>query len=139
MHKRIAAFVWHRQIPPAICVPISWDNTGGAGTRFDLNCAFESTTFDSANKSDAAGHTPPQGAVTAWNVIVPVVQSPTGCPAGTTPGQRPYPITQLAEVVITDVIVPPAQGTPHGVMVSSINCFPCGDWSRLGSKVSLVR
>jgi len=139
IHKRVAAFIWHRRTPSATCVPISWDNTGGAGTRFDLNCAFESTTFDSDNKTDAAGNTPPEGPVATWRVIVPVSQSPAGCPAGNTPGQRPYPITQLAEMVITDVIVPPAQGTPHGVIVSSLNCFPCGDWTHLGSRPVLVK
>jgi Flp pilus assembly protein TadG len=137
----VASYIWQERIAPVSCDPIRWDN-GEAGVRFDVKCAFSSSTFDTANKTDAAGNTPPAGPVATWKVIVPVSQD---CPSGTNPGGTSPVLTYMAEIEIEDVVnasgnsVITGGGTPAGIKIRSIDCFPCGDWSRLGHIPVLVK
>jgi hypothetical protein len=139
--KTVASYIWRMKVAPAACMQLTWKN-GLSGARFDLACAFESLTFDTGHKTDSLGHTPPVGSVDTWNVIVAV--SPI-CPSGTSPGSGPYDIAQFAEIAIDDVVntgghsVITGGGTPAGIKIKSMNCFPCGDWNHLGHQPALVR
>jgi Flp pilus assembly protein TadG len=133
----VASYIWQERIAPTTCDLIRWDN-GVGNIPDDVKCAFKSTTFDTDNKTINAG------ATVAWKVIVPIV---TECPSGGVPGHSTDValITQFAEIVIVDVVDVKGDSTignnknPMGIRISSIDCFPCGDWSHLGSKPSLVK
>ena len=135
----VASYIWQERIAPTTCDLIRWDN-GVGNIPDDVKCAFKSTTFDTDNKTINAG------ATVAWKVIVPIVPG-SECPSGGVPGHSTDValITQFAEIVIVDVVDVKGDSTignnknPMGIRISSIDCFPCGDWSHLGSKPSLVK
>ncbi|GEM_PF-2706731 len=136
--KAVASYIWQLRTAPTRCGTLRWDN-GVGNIPSDIECAFKDTTLDAASKTIVNGRT------VNWKVIVPISEM---CPSGTTPGQTEVSnITQLAEIVIVDVV--DAQGrsviydqqaaSPVGIKISRIDCFPCDDWTRIGKRAVLVK
>lgn len=135
--KAVASYIWQLNIAPTRCGTIRWDN-GVGNIPSDIECAFRSTTVDANSKTIVNGQT------VNWKVIVPISET---CPSGSTPGQTDVSnIIKLAEIVIVDVV--DAQGrsviygsaaSPAGIKISSINCFPCDDWTHISLRPTLVK
>jgi hypothetical protein len=111
--------------------------------------AFESTTYDRANKTfDTSGH------VTSWKVAVPIIDNRCDsfdgncnlgslgtsgtCPPGVSGmgTSEPSRVAKMAVVTITAVIT---TGSQKGVTISESQCIPCDTPVPFGKDVVLVK
>ncbi len=134
-NEMVAAYIWERRIAPAACGQITWSN-GDAGARFDLACAFSSTTYDATNKTFNS-----DGTVATWNVVVPITDK---CYSGSSPGGGSTglaSIVRFAEITIDSIVYSGGSGTgtPEGIHVINIACFPCDTYGTTGNVATLVR
>jgi len=141
------------QISPYICTdtpyidvcnsPI-WTTQGTASSLFkDMEGAFNDPTFDRANKEPTSGNN-----ITAWWLIVPVVQS-----GSCNPGNQPIPVNVWGYALVRVISVCDTGGGqpcrpyeshpcsyPHKVVIDRIACIDCAAAnSSPGFKAVLVK
>jgi hypothetical protein len=136
-----------------LTVYTSNSNDNSLGRQF--YCALRNPLYNSHNKTCADGNCDSSSdIVTSWTLLVPIFESPGGCP----PGDQPAPerIVQYGRLTITDVYASGGGGTnecscgafdapsqtgslPNAIRVTKLECAPCDDPQFLGSKATLVK